>query len=1034
MLQEKKNFTVLIALLSLFLMIGYQDNGIVAEASSSSAHHLEQVPEGYRGIYTAEDLNAIRENLNDKYILMNDIDLSAATSSGGQFFNDGQGWKPIGSKEVPFKGILDGNGYSLIGMNINILSTDKRIYAGLFGYASDAEFKNISISDSSIAADNQTTDPELSDAYAGGVMGYGYNVTLTNVSFSGNIQANSLLDSYAGGIAGKIDASYSNISVLTSIQNDGEINAKKYSGGIAGSIYRTEITEAENEGDINLALPNSASSGGIAGYAYQSTIAAGKNNGKIHFKNEGGGIVGRIYSSSIIDSVNTGTIQSSSEYSNGGGIVGESQSSSSVKTSYNTGTVKANTSAGGIVGTAYSTIIAESYNAGETNGHFSGGITGYTSRSSMKDTYNIGVIDGTYDAGGIAGYGTESNIQTSYNVGRVIPHNTSYSDEGGIAGEFNGTILNSYYLDSNHQGVEEGPEEGTFKKTFQEMKDSATFEAYNFNTLWTIGNDSSFMFPQLQQLPAQGKESSVEIIVKNPPEKVSYIEGEELDLTGGILTSRTNYGNEKEVEMIADMASNYEKDRVGEQSIRLTYEGVFTTLKITVTERDKTPPEKPVVNSVTDQSTSISGQAEAGSVINIYVNEELIGTGPVAEDGTFTIQIPLQKAHTLVNVTATDTWGNVSAETAISVQDVTPPSMPSVNGVTDQMTIVTGKAEADSTVNVFDQTSMIGSSKAGQDGTFNVLIPLQAADTELFIHSTDSSGNTSEVLKVIVKDVTAPSKPSVSQIFSDSTNVTGNSEPNSTIDISSVNEIIGTGRADAEGHFKITIPIQEAGSIITVTATDTAGNKSAPISKQIDGWKVVDGNRYYLLDGTHLTGWQQINEQRYYFNDNGVYKTGWMLLDGSWYYFESNGMKTDWLKSNGKWYFLNKDGMMATGWKKVSGVWYFLEQSGAMKTGWLKSGSKWYYLDKSGAMKTGWGKVDGEWYYFESNGTMKTGWLKIVEWFYLGKDGAMVTGWQEIGGKWYYFYPSGVNHGLMAFNTMVGSYYVGPDGAWVKDY
>ena len=47
--------------------------------------HLKTVPAGYKGIYTAQDLDNIRNNRSGKYILMNDIDLS----SWGE-------WTPIG--------------------------------------------------------------------------------------------------------------------------------------------------------------------------------------------------------------------------------------------------------------------------------------------------------------------------------------------------------------------------------------------------------------------------------------------------------------------------------------------------------------------------------------------------------------------------------------------------------------------------------------------------------------------------------------------------------------------------------------------------------------------------------------------------------------------------------------------------------------------------------------------------------------------------------------------------------------------------
>ncbi len=78
-------------------------------------------------IYTAEQLNAIRENLGGTYILMNDIHLSEADN-----------WIPIGSLDAPFTGTLLGAGYTIDGMNVQELpaaSSDGYSYAGLFGYS-----------------------------------------------------------------------------------------------------------------------------------------------------------------------------------------------------------------------------------------------------------------------------------------------------------------------------------------------------------------------------------------------------------------------------------------------------------------------------------------------------------------------------------------------------------------------------------------------------------------------------------------------------------------------------------------------------------------------------------------------------------------------------------------------------------------------------------------------------------------------------------------------------------------------------------
>jgi hypothetical protein len=66
-----------------------------------------EVPEGYIGIYTAEDLDNVRNDLTANYILMNDIDLSAY-----------ENWEPIGKLSTfayydTFSGVFDGNGHSI---------------------------------------------------------------------------------------------------------------------------------------------------------------------------------------------------------------------------------------------------------------------------------------------------------------------------------------------------------------------------------------------------------------------------------------------------------------------------------------------------------------------------------------------------------------------------------------------------------------------------------------------------------------------------------------------------------------------------------------------------------------------------------------------------------------------------------------------------------------------------------------------------------------------------------------------------------
>lgn len=112
-------------------------------------------------------------------------------------------------------------------------------------------------------------------------------------------------------------------------------------------------------------------------------------------------------------------------------------------------------------------------------------------------------------------------------------------------------------------------------------------------------------------------------------------------------------------------------------------------------------------------------------------------------------------------------------------------------------------------------------------------------------------------------------------------------------------------------------------------------------------------------------------------------------VGGNWQYKDATGntVKNTWVQN----YFVQADGNMATGWLNYSGKWYYLGSDGARKTGWQQAGGKWYYLDSEGAMQTGWVRDLGSGKYY-----------------YLNSDGSM------------------------AYNTMIGKYKLGSDGAWIN--
>lgn len=165
---------------------------------------------------------------------------------------------------------------------------------------------------------------------------------------------------------------------------------------------------------------------------------------------------------------------------------------------------------------------------------------------------------------------------------------------------------------------------------------------------------------------------------------------------------------------------------------------------------DGTAPEAPLVNQVTDKSTSISGIAEAASTVRVKVGPNEIGSAKAAADGKFAISIAKLKGGTKLIVTAADKANNVSPTVNLTVKDVTAPSAPIINNVTDEATSISGTAEAGSTVIVNAGAEELVQGKTAATGNFTVAIEPQAVDTVLSIIAVDAAGNQSATTKTTV--------------------------------------------------------------------------------------------------------------------------------------------------------------------------------------------------------------------------------------------------------------------------------------------
>ena len=157
------------------------------------------------------------------------------------------------------------------------------------------------------------------------------------------------------------------------------------------------------------------------------------------------------------------------------------------------------------------------------------------------------------------------------------------------------------------------------------------------------------------------------------------------------------------------------------------------------------------------------------------------------------------------------------------------PSKPKVDIITDQHTVITGKADSNVTV-IARGTKIIGQ-KTAKNGIFKITIKKQPAGTKISIYAKDASGNISESTPITVIDKTRPAKPT--NIKATSKQVTGKSEKGATITIYKGNKQIGKETVDKKGNFTVKITKQKKGTQLNIVAKDKAGNKSNPSSVKV---------------------------------------------------------------------------------------------------------------------------------------------------------------------------------------------------------
>jgi hypothetical protein len=236
------------------------------------------------------DLDAVRDNLDGSYILMNDLDSSTPgyTELASATANGGKGWEPIGSLSADpnyfdvisfanqFVGRFGGQGHEIRDLFIFRPDEDG---VGLFGCTSNGVIENLGMVNIEVTG----------NVYVGGLVGWiGWNEDSVSNSYStGEIAGRAEVGGLVGGNSG----------TMNNCHSIGDVTGAGHVGGLAGSNWGTLINSYSTgsvTGDWYV--------GGLLGWNHVGTVSNSYSTGSVTGNWGIGGLVGQNHDGTVSNS------------------------------------------------------------------------------------------------------------------------------------------------------------------------------------------------------------------------------------------------------------------------------------------------------------------------------------------------------------------------------------------------------------------------------------------------------------------------------------------------------------------------------------------------------------------------------------------------------------------------------------------------------------------------------------------------------------------------------------------------------------
>jgi hypothetical protein len=418
--------------------------------------------------------------LDLNYFLVNNIDLSSIAN-----------WTPLGT----FTGELDGKGFNIMNMNVNLTNTSN---LGLFSSLNGTSISNLNLVDFNVTL---KVNGNVKSSNFGLLSGTIANSNLTNLNIKRtNQQSSTIFVDYSsasglaeanrpeffGGITGQlsVQGTFTNVSV------DTKIYTQHRTGGFIGNVHSLTSPLSLNES------------------SFLGEIVRSPSN--LHTAQSIGGFFGRVLTTNTINIENS-SVKSSillrevsgveKRYWEVGGFIGIFLSANlNIYRSSYLGNISSWADGSKFIARVFSSgdiSIEDSYNIGNvtTDITSNGSIIGYNrlggSSLTIRRVYSIGNVvrtDGTNIAIGLL-FGTNGDT-IGDGSGTIVTQNVYFSNEG--------TNTTSFVIGAMTRPVAGVSNlTGSSALTNTQLKNINNFNTWDFNTVWRINPNINNGYPYL---------------------------------------------------------------------------------------------------------------------------------------------------------------------------------------------------------------------------------------------------------------------------------------------------------------------------------------------------------------------------------------------------------------------------------------------------------------------------------------------------------------------------------------------------------